>query len=272
MLTFDASTTYVDRRKLTLHNWTMASELSDRIRAARKRAKLTQRQLAEGCDVDRAAVSQWEAKSPDKRTRPTWANLQRLALFADVPYAWLVDDNSDVTPPEGEPFNPLPPEQYVPPREPLDKKLASIANGEIRDGYVRFPLLEGFAGMGRGDYIGDYPEVVDFIEVTLEWVSQKLRGVPIESIRVITGRGDSMRGQYNDGDLVFVDSRIRSFNADSAYVYRWNGQVQIKRLQLIGGGRVRILSKNPDYPSIDVGIDELEIGGRALAAWTLKEF
>jgi phage repressor protein C with HTH and peptisase S24 domain len=154
----------------------------------------------------------------------------------------------------------------------LPEGSSSVASSATPAAYVRFPLLEGFAGFGRGDYVGDYPEIVDFVEVTREWASQKLRGVPLETIRVITGRGDSMRGQYNDGDLVFIDARVKKFTGDSAYCYRWNGMVQIKRLQLVGKGIVRILSKNPDYPSIDVSIDELEIGGRALAAWTLTEF
>lgn len=147
-----------------------------------------------------------------------------------------------------------------------------VASAEKPTSHVRFPLLEGFAGMGRGDYVGEYPEVVDFIEVTREWASQKLRNVPHDAVRVITGRGQSMRGTYNDGDLIFVDTRVKQFDGDSAYCYRFDGLVQIKRLQSIGGGRVRILSKNPDYPVIDVLITELEIGGRALAAWTLKEF
>jgi hypothetical protein len=148
----------------------------------------------------------------------------------------------------------------------------AIAPRATNPGYVRFPLLEGFAGMGRGDYVGDYPEIVEFVEVTREWVEQKLRGVPVDAVRIITGRGDSMRGQYNDGDLVFVDSRVKFFDADSAYCYRWNGRVQIKRLQLIGKGKVRILSENKEYPPIDVSLEELEIGGRAIAAWTLRDF
>lgn len=147
-----------------------------------------------------------------------------------------------------------------------------VARYEIQPSHVRFPLLEGFAGMGRGDYVGDYPEIVDYVEVTREWAAQRLRGVPSEAVRVITGRGDSMRWQYSDGDLVFVDSRVKQFVGDSAYCYRWNGVVQIKRLQLIGHGRVRIISKNSDYLPIDVAIEDLEIGGRALAAWTLTEF
>ncbi|MET3654053.1 LexA family transcriptional regulator [Dyella japonica] len=158
------------------------------------------------------------------------------------------------------------------PTPPTAQPDGGLSESETPEGYVRFPLLEGFAGMGRGDYVGDYPEIVDFVEVTREWASHRLRGVPLEVVRVITGRGDSMRGQYDDGDLVFVDSRTRQFEADAAYVYRWNGRVQIKRLQLVGKDLVRILSKNSEYPPIDVPLGDLEIGGRALAAWTLKEF
>ncbi|WP_143070444.1 S24 family peptidase [Luteibacter sp. UNC138MFCol5.1] len=143
---------------------------------------------------------------------------------------------------------------------------------ETDGSYVRFPLLEGFAGMGKGDYVTDYPEVVESLRVSREWVERKLPGVPPEAIRVITGRGDSMRGQYNDGDLIFIDTRIRTFDQDSAYCFRWEGRVLVKRLQFVGRGMLRILSKNPDYPSIDAPIDEIEIGGRALAAWTLREF
>jgi phage repressor protein C with HTH and peptisase S24 domain len=143
---------------------------------------------------------------------------------------------------------------------------------ETDESYVRFPLLDGFAGMGKGEYVVDYPEVVESLRVSREWVERKLPGVPPEAIRVITGRGDSMKGQYNDGDLIFIDTRIKAFDQDSAYCFRWEGRVLVKRLQFIGRGMLRILSKNEDYPAIDAPMDDIEIGGRALAAWTLKEF
>lgn len=147
-----------------------------------------------------------------------------------------------------------------------------VAPSATRPDYVRFPLLEGFAGMGRGDYVGDYPEIVEFVEVTREWATQKLRGAPMDAVRVITGRGDSMRGQYSDGDLIFLDHRVRQFAGDSAYCFRLHGRVQVKRLQLIGRDLVRVLSANPAYPPLDVALNDVEIGGRALAAWTLTEF
>jgi phage repressor protein C with HTH and peptisase S24 domain len=160
----------------------------------------------------------------------------------------------------------------LPPIDADGANYASVSPTETRPDYVRFPLLDGFAGMGRGDYMGDFPEVVDFVEVTREWASEKLRSVPASAVRVITGRGQSMRGVYEDGDLVFVESRVKEFDADAAYVFRWHGRVQIKRLQLIGQDKVRVLSANPDFPPVDVPLAEVEIGGRALAAWTLREF
>ncbi|URL59596.1 helix-turn-helix transcriptional regulator [Luteibacter flocculans] len=148
----------------------------------------------------------------------------------------------------------------------------NISIDETGQSYVRFPLLEGFAGMGPGDYVADYPEVVESLRVAREWVERKLPGVPPEAIRVITGRGDSMKGQYNDGDLIFIDTRVKAFDQDSAYCFRWEGRVLVKRLQFVGRGMLRILSKNADYPAIDAPIEDIQIGGRAIAAWTLREF
>lgn len=147
-----------------------------------------------------------------------------------------------------------------------------VSRDETDPAYVQFPLLEGYAGMGPGTFISDYPEVVKDLRVSREWVSQKMPGIPHDVIRVITGRGDSMRGQYNDGDLIFVDTRVKSFDQDSAYCFRWEGRVQIKRLQFVGKNTLRIISDNPKYPPIDAAVEEIEIGGRAVAAWTLSEF
>lgn len=219
--------------------------------------------LARACGVSRPSVSEW-VNGPTKTLRGD--NLINAAICLGVAAQWLADGTGPMRPKDRSSSL-----QAI-----VDGKagtsVARVAPHKTREGYIRFPLLEGFAGMGRGDYVGDYPEIVDFVEVTREWASLKLRGVPLEAVRVITGRGDSMRGQFDDGDLVFVDASVKAFNADSAYVFRWGGRVQIKRLQFIGSNRVRIISKNPEYPAIDVAIEELEIGGRALAAWTLREF
>jgi phage repressor protein C with HTH and peptisase S24 domain len=130
--------------------------------------------------------------------------------------------------------------------------------------YVRIPLYEGFAD--------GQTETVTYVDVRRAWVSERLRGVPIDSIRIITGRGDSMRGTYDDGDVLFVDTRVKKFVDDGAYVFRRDGRVQTKWLQWIGHDTVRILSENTRFPPVEAQLKELEIGGRALAAWAFGEF
>ena len=64
--------------------------------------------------------------------------------------------------------------------------------------------------------------------------------------------GDSMRDDgIFDGDLVAVH-RTTDARDGQVVVARVDGEVTIKRLQLLRGG-VRLLPRNPDYPPIEVG-------------------
>lgn len=233
-------------------------DLAHRAKMARIRAGFAKESdAAKAIGCSRPLVIRWE--SGEAKAIGT-KNLLPAARIYRVRPEWLAMESSD----DGFPHDDS---TKVEPQA-----LAEVAPHETPAAYVRFPLLEGYAGMGRGDYMGDYPEIVEFVEVTREWAGQKLRGVPLAEVRVITGRGDSMRGQYNDGDLIFMDSRVKRFVGDSAYCFRLHGQVQIKRLQMVGRNMVRVLSANAAYPPLDVALEDVEIGGRALAAWTLTEF
>jgi phage repressor protein C with HTH and peptisase S24 domain len=229
---------------------------------ARRRRRLTllvdeigQAELARAAEISPAYLFQMSKAEGKQGRGVSDANARKLEAAAKRPLGWLDSDG------DGSDAADM---QEIPSH--------AVARFETVEGYVRFPLMEGFAGMGQGDYVVDYPEVVESLRVSRDWVERKLPGVPPEVIRVITGRGDSMKGQYNDGDLIFLDTRIKTFDQDSAYCFRWEGRVLVKRLQFVGRGTLRILSKNPDYPAIDAPLEDIEIGGRALAAWTLKEF
>jgi hypothetical protein len=147
------------------------------------------------------------------------------------------------------------------------KNLAAEPNSHVRGAHIRFELLEGFTS-----HASERTETAPFIEVSQAWAKEKLHGVPAESIRIITGRGDSMRGTYDDGDILFIDTRVKTFVADAAYVFRYDGMVLIKRLQWIGNGTVQILSENSRYPPTEARLGDLEIGGRALAVLAFGEF
>lgn len=152
--------------------------------------------------------------------------------------------------------------------------LQIVAADETPEGYVRFLLLEGFVAAGGGGYMPDFPEVVRYVDVAEDWAEQNLRA-PRSAVRVITARGDSMTGDINDGDVLFVDSRVHAFDADSLYVLNWQGRPLVKRLQLRRDGSVIIRSTNTAYEPEVVPpgeIDQLFISGRVLAAWGFKKF
>lgn len=62
------------------------TRLPDRIRRARRLARLTQAALAASCDVRPSAVAQWEARAG---TAPTVGNLVKIALATNVAFEWL---------------------------------------------------------------------------------------------------------------------------------------------------------------------------------------
>lgn len=71
-------------------------EIGDRIRRERRKAGLTQTQLAARVSVDKSAVAQWE--SPANRKGITSPNLIKVAIALGIPVARLTgeDEGTDV--------------------------------------------------------------------------------------------------------------------------------------------------------------------------------
>jgi transcriptional regulator with XRE-family HTH domain len=105
-LPFKSSMTYGAADKRLLHNEHMATELWQRIKAAREAVGATQNDIAEACSISRNSVSMWESSEPKNRTAPTLANLISLAKLAAKKFhrplshvaGWLIDDASNLPP------------------------------------------------------------------------------------------------------------------------------------------------------------------------------
>jgi transcriptional regulator with XRE-family HTH domain len=71
------------------------SELSYRIRQARRRATMSQSDLATSIGVNRSAVAQWERRDG---SRPTSENLSRVAVLTAVQFEWLATGRGRMLP------------------------------------------------------------------------------------------------------------------------------------------------------------------------------
>lgn len=91
-------------------------------------------------------------------------------------------------------------------------------------------------------------------------------------LRIVTGFGDSMKGMFNSGDPLLVDSGVTSVKYDGAYFFRVNDEGFIKRLQHVHGNGIIVISSNKEYRDWTITDDmEFEVFGRVLKVWNGSE-
>lgn len=127
--------------------------------------------------------------------------------------------------------------------------------------------------MGEGEVNSDYPEVLRELDMA-EWeVRRKLGFVPAPGrVQLLTGRGPSMRGMIEHGDVVMVDTSITYFDGDAVYVINVGGETQIKMLQMRPDG-LYVVSRNQDYPAFRVSpeANDFHIGGKVLCTLGVRQ-
>lgn len=126
--------------------------------------------------------------------------------------------------------------------------------------------------MGKGAYLlDDEGEVID-LRVSKRWADTKLpANSGTKNLKVITGIGDSMKGLYNSGDPLIVDTGVKSIDADGVYFFRLDDEGYVKRLQKTKKGII-VISQNSDYRDwvIDWN-DDIEVFGRVVKVWEGKD-
>lgn len=212
-------------------------EMATAIRQAIDASGKTQKEIADAFRVTEQAVSGWlRTGKVDKRKLPA------LAALTGKPLSHFG---------MGDPDQP-------------------VAHAATPAGYVRFDLFEGAAGMGTGVANSDYPEVIRTLDIA-EWeIRKKLGFLPAPGrMRLITGRGPSMRPKIEDGDVVMVDTTVTYFDGDDYYLISVDGETQIKMLQKRTDG-LYVVSSNPDFREWRISADELIVCGKALIGLGLR--
>lgn len=75
-----------------------------------------------------------------------------------------------------------------------------------------------------------------------------------------------MEGTIEPGDLIFVDVAVSSFDGDGIYVFDYNGDMFVKRLQKVKSELI-VISDNPRYREWTISEDEMDmlhVAGRVM--------
>lgn len=87
------------------------------------------------------------------------------------------------------------------------------------------------------------------------WIEHHLHAEP-KDLSVISVKGDSMEGVLNDRDVILVN-RADNEPGTGLYVLRLDGDLIVKRVQRIPGGKLKVLSANEAYEPFEVDLNKL---------------
>ncbi|MCO8161044.1 helix-turn-helix domain-containing protein [Pseudomonas sp. 21LCFQ010] len=165
------------------------------------------------------------------------------------------------------------------------QKLLAIAQGEdpgvdleplVNDAYkpgkvgdeVWIAHYDIRGAMGGGEVTHDYPEMLQDVRVS----PSQLRAMGVEfkehfHLKMITGWGQSMAPTIKHGDPLLVDISVNEFVGDGIYFFSYQGFQYIKRLQMKGKDKLKMISDNRKHKAEDIWLEETYIQARVLLVW-----
>ncbi len=139
----------------------------------------------------------------------------------------------------------------------------TLGNPVDIDEFVFVPRYDIQAAAGHGQLVGD-EQPMFAMAFRRYWIENYVTR-DIKNLSVISVKGDSMEGVLNDGDTILINHG-QTMPRDGLYVLRLNENLLVKRLQLIPGGIVNVISANEAYPTFEIDLknptDDVAIIGR----------
>ncbi|WP_043309309.1 XRE family transcriptional regulator [Pseudomonas sp. ML96] len=281
------------------------STLKDRIKAARKHAGLTQRELAVNVGVSQPVISQLESGENLQSV-----HLLRIAGACGVRPQWLADGEGAMV--DAGQVSESGAGQYM--TSPAatsgaaDKVLAMLSRhkglsatardqiaqaveqtvaeavhgsnvisadfsgSRVKPGEILIPQYDVRGSMGHGQVPADYTDFMRNVVVSVPQLEKLgLDYTSAANLAIISGWGQSMAPTIQDKDPVIVDRGVNDFIGDGVYVITWDGMLYIKRLQKVDAERIELISDNPKHKDRVVSLDEVAIHARVLLVWNASK-
>ncbi|HHX2515029.1 phage repressor protein C [Neisseria perflava] len=179
---------------------------------------------------------------------PKSETLKKIKQLKGCSIDWLLTG-------EGSPF----PDSEAPKATATD----TLGNPVDIDEFVFVPRYDIQAAAGHGQLVGD-EQPMFAMAFRRYWIENYVTR-DIKNLSVISVKGDSMEGVLNDGDTILINHG-QTMPRDGLYVLRLNENLLVKRLQLIPGGIVNVISANEAYPTFEIDLknptDDVAIIGR----------
>lgn len=218
--------------------------MADNIKRLLKAKGLNPRQLAIALDFKYTTVNDWV----NAKTYPRIDKIEMLANFFNVSKSDLVENKTEeiaTTSPVQAIYDQLTPPRQAKALTYLEKQLLEQNEDKTKINEVSeviqlysYDYYDHPASAGTGQYLNDVR--VERIELPVD----------IDADFVIPIKGDSMEPDYQDGDLVFIQTSV-DLNNGVIGVFNYNGDAYIKQL-VIDKDQAYLHSLNPAYKDMPI--------------------
>jgi phage repressor protein C with HTH and peptisase S24 domain len=240
----------VNRQSYGLNSYSQAmSTFGERLKEARTDKGLSQGALAKLVGVKQPTIAELEANGKGS---------SKVALFAkalSVNPVWLSEGKGSKS-------------------ETTPSLVVHSFQKEEQDFITISQFNEVGASMGVGVLLAEQPGQITSWNVTKEWVAKNLpANTGANNLCIITGFGDSMKGKFNPGDPIVIDTGITECKHDGMYFFRVGDEGFVKTLQRIPGQGIRVISENKAYESWTITPDmDFQVLGKVLKGWEGTEY
>jgi transcriptional regulator with XRE-family HTH domain len=87
------------------------------------------------------------------------------------------------------------------------------------------------------------------------WIRRELNAAPADLFQILVD-DESMDPSLRPGDTILLDRRATKPDREGIYILQMNGLPLVKRLQLLPGGIVKVVSDNPAYETFTIPLSD----------------
>lgn len=235
--------------------------IGSRIKTKRKERKLTQSYVGKVVGVSQVSVTQWEQDT----NSPRGENLISLAKVLECTPDWLLNGKEVTTKGFFFEIDDSDEQQFKKELEDEFTQDAKKTNTPINTQtfnqkkstpkYVELDFYDVEVSAGHGALIIQ-EEKDDSICFSNKFITKEL-GLKPKNIFLMPVKGDSMVPTLKNQALVMVN-QISEFSGDGIYVFRFDGQLMVKRLQFTKRGLNVVSDNATTYPSWELSRAELK--------------
>lgn len=125
-----------------------------------------------------------------------------------------------------------------------DKSFVSLPLYDIKDAANAAPVT----GHGR---VTD-----EMLQFSTAWIKRELNSAPSDLFLIIVD-DESMVPTLRPGDTILLDKRATWPDREGIYILRMNGVSLVKRLQILPGGIIKVVSDNPAYETFTIRLSDI---------------